>query len=851
MAKIPLTATDPDMLAAVPDYVAGTALQFAQRLQSNQDIFEARDQEIIAAVEQLTDAIGNGALTGGAITAGVGASVSIAALTAIVGTFVGFDAAQIVAVEDGVLNYIFLRQDWSWKVPPGGSSTLPTSADGHGQALLWGTATCAGGIVTAVSNVRRTFLQNLAVMPLLTADPTNAVNGDIWGRTDTTTIHVQGLGTFGTGGGGGGNMTFRGVYAGGTTYAINDVVIGPDGLGYVASASTVGHAPPNVTYWTPLGTQGATGATGATGPAGPMGAQGLTWRGAWSGVTTYAAYDLVSYLGAAYIAIAISTNQNPATAGAYWQLFAAAGADGAAGAAGATGPAGSTIYFSNGAPSGGTGINGDYDLNVNNGDWNFKAAGSWSVIASLRGPQGSQGLQGPGGVPGGPAGGDLAGTYPNPAVAVNAVTNAKAAQMAANTIKGNNTGALANALDLTAAQAAAILPAVVGDSGAGGTKGLVPAPGSGDAAAGKYLKADGTFAVPPGTGFTNPMTTAGDMIYGGTAGLPTRLAIGLASRILAVVAGLPAWILPSAVVNALTQQLQLAKGANVASANNLVLGTDGNVFTITGTTQINLISSTNWQAGSVVYLAFAGALTVKHNQAVSGANKPILLHGAVDFVTAANSLLTLIYDGTNWLDSRLGHTTTLTGDVTGSGSGSFATTLGANKVLTANILNANVTLAKLANIADQTILGNNTGGAAAPVALTVAQTRTLLGLSAVRGCLLTLCQGFTPIATGADTAEIIVPHDPVDGTTSITWNVRRISFRVGTAGGSPSVTVERYASTGAFSPTTVGSVTLGAGSYEAANTTSLGTVASNEKLRFNASVLGTATDWTIEVLLGS
>lgn len=40
------------------------------------------------------------------------------------------------------------------------------------------------------------------------------------------------------------------------------------------------------------------------------------------------------------------------------------------------------------------------------------------------------------------------------------------------------------------------IPAVVGDSGSGGTKGLVPAPGAGDAAAGKFLKADGTWVVP-------------------------------------------------------------------------------------------------------------------------------------------------------------------------------------------------------------------------------------------------------------------------------------------------------------------------------------------------------------------
>lgn len=55
-----------------------------------------------------------------------------------------------------------------------------------------------------------------------------------------------------------------------------------------------------------------------------------------------------------------------------------------------------------------------------------------------------------------------------------------------------------NWLQLTAAN-------VVGDSGSGGTRGLVPPPGAGDAAAGKFLKADGTFAVVTGSGLFAPV----------------------------------------------------------------------------------------------------------------------------------------------------------------------------------------------------------------------------------------------------------------------------------------------------------------------------------------------------------
>jgi hypothetical protein len=54
------------------------------------------------------------------------------------------------------------------------------------------------------------------------------------------------------------------------------------------------------------------------------------------------------------------------------------------------------------------------------------------------------------------------------------------ANMNANTLKGNNTGGSAAPTDLTATQVTALLNAMVGDSGSGGTKGLAPAPSAGD-----------------------------------------------------------------------------------------------------------------------------------------------------------------------------------------------------------------------------------------------------------------------------------------------------------------------------------------------------------------------------------
>lgn len=94
--------------------------------------------------------------------------------------------------------------------------------------------------------------------------------------------------------------------------------------------------------------------------------------------------------------------------------------------------------------------------------------------------------------------GDVTGTGPGATattIANGAVSLAKMANLAANSIIGNNTGSPAAPLALTVTQTTAMLNAFVGDSGSGGTKGLVPAPASGDAA--NFLAGDGTWSSVP------------------------------------------------------------------------------------------------------------------------------------------------------------------------------------------------------------------------------------------------------------------------------------------------------------------------------------------------------------------
>lgn len=75
----------------------------------------------------------------------------------------------------------------------------------------------------------------------------------------------------------------------------------------------------------------------------------------------------------------------------------------------------------------------------------------------------------------------------------NAITNAKLADVPTQTFKGRTTAGTGDPEDLTLTQVRALIPAVTGDGGSGGEKGLVPAPAAGDGADDKVLHADGTW----------------------------------------------------------------------------------------------------------------------------------------------------------------------------------------------------------------------------------------------------------------------------------------------------------------------------------------------------------------------
>lgn len=126
------------------------------------------------------------------------------------------------------------------------------------------------------------------------------------------------------------------------------------------------------------------------------------------------------------------------------------------------------------------------------------------------------------------------------------------------------------------------------------------------------------------------------------------------------------------------------------------------------------------------------------------------------------------WNGTAWV-AMSGGALTFTGDVTGSGTGTIALTIAAGAV----------TLAKQANLAANRIIGNNTGSAAVPLALTATQVKTMLAVSLTTDVSGTLQAAQEPAHTG----------DVTNAAGSLALTLATVNGNVGTFGSASLVPV--------------------------------------------------------------
>lgn len=99
-------------------------------------------------------------------------------------------------------------------------------------------------------------------------------------------------------------------------------------------------------------------------------------------------------------------------------------------------------------------------------------------------------------------------------------------------------------------------------------------------------------------------------------------------------------------------RVETSLGVEIPAAGDLTLGTDGNVFNVTlGSGTINAITTGNWQAGSQIILIFTDTITVSNNTTGGVGTAPIFLAGSVNLSAENNTVLGLVYDGSQWQET--------------------------------------------------------------------------------------------------------------------------------------------------------------------------------------------------------
>ena len=170
--------------------------------------------------------------------------------------------------------------------------------------------------------------------------------------------------------------------------------------------------------------------------------------------------------------------------------------------------------------------------------------------------------------------------------------------------------------------------------------------------------------------------------------------------------------------------------AGYAPAASGVFGYDSTAHLFVGGqngTSKKFVTTAN-SLGQVTNADVASAAAIALSKLAATTASRALVSDASGFVSASTTTATQIgYLSTTTSDVQTqlngkqatgNYITGLTGDVTATGPGSVAATIAAGSV----------SLSKMANLAANSIIGNNTGSAATPIALTTAQTRNLLTL---------------------------------------------------------------------------------------------------------------------------
>lgn len=135
--------------------------------------------------------------------------------------------------------------------------------------------------------------------------------------------------------------------------------------------------------------------------------------------------------------------------------------------------------------------------------------------------------------------------------------------------------------------------------------------------------------------YASPLTTAGDLLYGGTAGAPTRLGIGTTGQVLSVSSGgLPAW--------------STLSGTGTVTSITAGTGLTGGTITSTGTIGLDTSGVT---AGSYGSASAVPVLTVDATGRITSASTAsITAGGMTNPMTTAGDL---IYGGTSGTPTRL------------------------------------------------------------------------------------------------------------------------------------------------------------------------------------------------------